>query len=66
MYRSYENPYELELQLKELKQQYCDAEDNNADEDTLIDLSIEINSLEERIKFAWEDDEYENEYENEI
>lgn len=29
----------------------------------MIDLSIEISSLEERIKFAWEDDEYENEYE---
>lgn len=66
MYRSYENPYELELQLKELKQQYYDAKVSNADDDILIDLSIEINSLEERIKFAWEDDEYENEYENEI
>lgn len=66
MYRSYENPYKLELQLKELKQQYYDAKVSNADDDILIDLSIEINSLEERIKFAWEDDEYENEYENEI
>lgn len=66
MYRSYENPYELELQLKELKQQYYDAKVSNADDDILIDLSIEISSLEERIKFAWEDDEYENEYENEI
>lgn len=61
MYRSYENPYELELQLRELKQQYCDAEANNADDDTLINLSMDINSLEERINFAWEDDEYENE-----
>lgn len=60
MYRSYENPYELEMQLKELKQQYYDAK-ANADEDSMIDLSIEISSLEERIKFAWEDDEYENE-----
>ncbi len=60
MYRSYENPYELEMQLKELKQQYYDAK-ANADEDSMIDLSIEISSLEERINFAWEDDEYENE-----
>lgn len=60
MYRSYENPYGLEMQLKELKQQYYDAK-ANADEDSMIDLSIEISSLEERIKFAWEDDEYENE-----
>jgi hypothetical protein len=61
MYRSYENPYELELQLKELKQQYYDAKVSNADDDILIDLSIEISSLEERINFAWQDDEYENE-----
>lgn len=60
MYRSYENPYELGLQLKELKQQYYDAK-ANADEDSMIDLSMDINSLEERINFAWEDDEYENE-----
>jgi hypothetical protein len=61
MYRSYENPYELGRQLRELKQQYCDAIENNADEDTLIDLSTDINSLEERINFAWQDDEHENE-----
>lgn len=61
MYRSYENPYELELQLKELKQQYYDAKVSNADDDILIDLSIEISSLEERINFAWQDNEYENE-----
>ena len=61
IYRSYENPYELELQLKELKQQYYDAKVSNADDDILIDLSIEISSLEERINFAWQDDEYENE-----
>lgn len=61
MYRSYENPYELELQLKELKQQYYDAKVSNADDDILIDLSIEISSLEERINFAWQDDEYGNE-----
>ena len=61
MYISYENPYKLELQLKELKQQYYDAKVSNTDDDILIDLSIEISSLEERINFAWQDDEYENE-----
>ena len=61
MYRSYENPYKLELQLKELNQQYYDAKVSNTDDDILIDLSIEISSLEERINFAWQDDEYENE-----
>ena len=57
MYRQYENPYKLEKQLEELKQQYCDAVENNADEDTLINLAMDINELEERINFAWQDDE---------
>lgn len=57
MYRQYENPHKLEKQLEELKQQYCDAVENNADEDTLINLAMDINELEERINFAWQDDE---------
>lgn len=57
MYRQYENPYKLEKQLEELNQQYCDAVENNADEDTLINLAMDINELEERINFAWQDDE---------
>lgn len=61
MYRNYEDPYKLEKQLQDLKKEYCNAVENSAPEDTLIDLSIEINSLEERINFAWQDDEYENE-----
>lgn len=61
MYRNYEDPYKLEKQLRDLKKEYRAATENSAPEDTLIDLSIEINSLEERINFAWQDDEYENE-----
>lgn len=60
MHRNYEDPWELENQLKERKQEYREAKENNADEDTIIDLSIEIASLEERINFAWQDDECEN------
>ena len=62
MYRNYENPYGLERQLKELKQQYRNAKANGADEDTLISLSLDINDLEERVNFAWQDDEYDEEY----
>ena len=61
MYRNYEDPYKLEKQLRDLKKEYHVAAENSAPEDTLIDLSIEINSLEARINFAWQDDEYENE-----
>ena len=61
MYRQYENPFELETQLAELKEQYCKAVEENADENLLINLAIDIAELEERINFAWQDDEYESE-----
>lgn len=53
MYRQYENPYNLESQLRELKAEYK----TETDEDRLIDLMEEILDLEERINFAWQDDE---------
>ena len=59
MYRQYEDPYELEKQLKELQRKYSNAKENNADENTLIELSQDIHELEERVNFAWQDDEYE-------
>ena len=59
MYRQYEDPYELEKQLKELRREYNNAKENNADENTLIELSQDIHELEERVNFAWQDDEYE-------
>lgn len=59
MYRQYEDPYELEKQLKELRREYSNAKENNADENTLIELSQDIHKLEERVNFAWQDDEYE-------
>lgn len=58
MYRQYENPNTLEKQLERLKEEYCTAVENNADEDTLISLHMDIAELEERINFAWQDDEY--------
>ena len=59
MYRQYEDPYELEKQLKEFRREYSNAKENNADENTLIELSQDIHELEERVNFAWQDDEYE-------
>lgn len=58
MYRQHENPNTLEKQLERLKEEYCTAVENNADEDTLINLQMDIEDLEERINFAWQDDEY--------
>ena len=57
MYRQYENPYNLEKQLKELKEEYHTAIEANADEETLINLGYDIAELEERINFAWQDDD---------
>lgn len=57
MYRQYENPNKLEKQLEGLRKQYHEAKENNADEDTLISLAMDINELKERINFAWQDDE---------
>lgn len=59
MYRQYEDPYKLEKQLKELRREYNNAKENNADEDILVELSQDIYELEERVNFAWQDDEYE-------
>ena len=61
MYRQYENPYELENQLDELKKEYEKAVKENADEDILINLAENIAELKERINFAWQDDEYDME-----
>ena len=57
MYRQYENPYELEKMLEKLKKEYDNAIKTNADEETLIYLHFEIDDLEERINFAYQDQE---------
>ncbi|MCM1269431.1 MAG: hypothetical protein NC247_02230 [Ruminococcus flavefaciens] len=54
IYRQYEDPYKLEQRLAELKQELAY---NPYD----MDLAIEIAELEERINFAWQDDEAEME-----
>ena len=54
MYRQYEDPYKLEKQLAEAKERLAQ---NPCDED----LAIEVHELEERLNFAWQDDEAEME-----
>lgn len=58
MYRQYENPYELENRLEELKRELHKAYAMGADAENLIDLHMEIADLKDRINFAWQDDEY--------
>jgi hypothetical protein len=59
MYRQYEDPYMLEKKIEELKKQYRQAIEQNADEDILTYLACDIAELKERINFAWQDDEEE-------
>ena len=59
MYRQYEDPFELQRQLEDLKKQYNKELNNGADEDVLMSLSETIADFKERINFAWQDDEEE-------
>ena len=61
IYRQYEDPYELEKQLKALEEELHKAYQLGADVDELQDLHLEIHELKERINFAWQDDEYDME-----
>ncbi|MEE1302255.1 MAG: hypothetical protein UHD64_05665 [Bacteroidales bacterium] len=51
MYRQYEDPYKLEQRLAEARKELAKNPDN-------IDLALEVHELEERVNFAWQDDEY--------
>lgn len=61
MYRQYEDPFELQRQLEDLKKQYNKELNNGANEDVLMSLAETIANFRERINFAWQDDENESE-----
>ena len=61
IYRQYEDPWELEKKLKAKKEELKNAQDLGADFEELEDLHLEINELEERVNFAWQDQEYDEE-----
>ena len=65
MYRQYEDPWQLEDQLKEAKAKLAEAKaklEQDPDNDKLWDevesLSLEVHELTERTNFAWQDQEY--------
>lgn len=58
MYRTYRNPFTLEDQLAEKRAEYKAAVEAGADAEDLMDLSMDINELEQEVNFAWQDDEY--------
>lgn len=51
MYRQYEDPYKLRKQLAEAKKRLAENPENE-------DLALDVHELEERLNFAWQDDEY--------
>lgn len=55
IYRQYEDPWALEEQLAEAKQRLAENPLNE-------DLALDVHELEERVNFAWQDDEYASEY----
>lgn len=55
MYRQYENPKTLEERLEDAKRRLAE---NPYDED----LVLEVEELKERVNFAWQDEEYDEDY----
>ena len=51
MYRDYENPYELEKELEELKKTFKNAKS----EEEQVEIHEDIADLKERINLAWQD-----------
>ena len=57
LYRQYEDPYKIQSMLNEARAEYAREINRGADPEDLVDLIIWINELEERLNFAWQDDE---------
>ena len=63
MFRQYENPHELEERLESLRERFERAKiEEPENEDYIIDLYIEVAELEDRINFAYQDEEYDEMY----
>lgn len=53
MYRHYEDPFKLEEQLAEAKIRLAEDPCNE-------DLAYEVAELQDRVNYAWQDDEYDD------
>ena len=63
MYRQYENPITVQAMLDKARRELEEAKATDPDDiDRLIDLSNEVATLEERVNFAWQDEEYDENY----
>ena len=57
LYRQYEDPYEIQSMLNEARAEYNREINSGRNPEDLIDEMIRIHELEERLNFAWQDDE---------
>lgn len=59
MYRQYENPRELQTALEHLQAEFADiTASGKVDDDTFYYYFDRISELEDRINFAWQDEEF--------
>ena len=67
MYRQYEDPWKLEDRLEEAEKELELAKEEDPENiDRIIDLVNEVESLRERVNFAWQDQEYDDNYAHEM
>lgn len=67
MYRQYENPAKVQKMLEAAEEELARAKEEDPENiDLIIDLANEVESLKERLNFAWQDDEYDEEYAREM
>ena len=59
IYRRYEDPYKVQQMLDEARAEYDREIARGTDPEDLVDQVIWIGELEERLNFAWQDDEAE-------
>lgn len=66
MYRQYENPRALEDELEKKREAYNICKEKyfagEMSHEELYDYYIEIKELEDRVNFAWQDEEFESNY----
>lgn len=62
MYRQYEDPYVLEKMLEEAEAKLEQAKQEMWDDDSIIGCIETVEELKERVNFAWQDEEYDENY----
>lgn len=58
LYRQYEDPRKLQDKITKAKAELEAAKQRGVPAEDLVDQSIEIESLAERVNFAWQDEEF--------